>query len=200
MRLKKLGAFLMLSAGYAMAGTILSVSPNPSYSAGVGTATIAVGWTQTVTYSNVSISAVLTDDTPGGPLSGTELTAYLMNAIGPSATSANEVVAPATITGLPASFSNTTLFSGLTLGPGTYYLVLAQANQYISVQYSSGTPVEVDGTVAFPPAFSPYGSPIAPTITFSITGTQGVGAVPEPAAFALAGIGLLAICGIRRYR
>jgi hypothetical protein len=86
---------------------------------------VAVSWTQAASFSNVTIDASLvsTDD---GFRSGT---AYLMSAIGFGTTPASEIVAPADFT---APFGNqfgsvplTVLFSGLDLGPGTYYLVLS---------------------------------------------------------------------------
>lgn len=204
-KLSRICCLLALSAGVSLAATVFSITPSPSYEGGVGLSDIAIGWTQTGTYSGVTISMILADGTPGGPLSGTEATAYLMNAVGPGTTVSNEVTTPDTVSGLSDTFSDVTLFSGLTLPAGTYYLVIDQANEYVTVQYSSGTPVEVDGTgvtdlgetagtpAPFPPDFSPYGSPIAPTIELSITGTPGLSSVPEPAGLALTGLGLLSL-------
>src|SRR5262249_16304858 len=51
-------------------------------------------------------------------------TIYLTNQIGPGTTAANEVAPPVLISGLTSSFVVRTLYSGIALPPGTYYLVL----------------------------------------------------------------------------
>jgi hypothetical protein len=56
---------------------------------------------------------------------------YLMRQVGPGATAANEVVAPVSVSGLSASYTPRTLFSGLTLAPVNYYLVLVSTNSGI---------------------------------------------------------------------
>jgi PEP-CTERM motif len=131
-----------------------------------------------------------------------------MDAIGPGATASNEVEAPVTVSGLIDEFTNVTLFSGLTLGAGTYYLVFARVNDYVTAQYSSGTPIEVDGPgvtdlgetagnpVAFPPAFAPYGDASEPTIEFSVTGTPGIDPVPEPSSAGLMLLGAASLTAI----
>ena len=63
-------------------------------------------------------------DLSAPPIAGAEGTAYLMRQIGVGTTAANEVVAPVSITGLTGVSVTRTLFSGLTLAPGNYYVVL----------------------------------------------------------------------------
>jgi hypothetical protein len=83
------------------------------------------GWTQTQTYTDVSIQVALYSWTPGAIFTGT---AYLTNAIGPGANSS--VSDSATYSGETESTTPEiiTLFSGLTLGPGSYFLTLSSAD------------------------------------------------------------------------
>src|SRR5271157_346356 len=87
-----------------------------------GTVT-AAAFSLSTTYTGVSISAGMADLTSGGPLSGTEGAVYLVNHVGAGTTSANNVASPVTVAGLTATFTSRTLFAGLTLTPGTYYIV-----------------------------------------------------------------------------
>jgi hypothetical protein len=89
---------------------------------------LVTGWSQTVTYTGVTITAPLEDTSLGGPIAGVEGVVYLVNAIGPGTTSANEVAPPVSISGLTNTFTTRTLFSGLTLGPGNHYLVFRSTN------------------------------------------------------------------------
>jgi len=102
------------------ASTIISVSAG---TAGVDeTDTLGyTTWTQSSGYTGVTITAELAD------FSSVEAhgTAYLMTQIGPGTTSADEVTAPAAISTSDFGLSSITLFSGLTLPAGTYYLVIA---------------------------------------------------------------------------
>ena len=85
---------------------------------------VAAGWTQTSSYQNVSIAAELNGG-GGGTITGI---AYLMTELGPSTTTANvlataDFTATSPISGYPPDL--VTLFNGLTIGSGTYYLVIA---------------------------------------------------------------------------
>lgn len=83
---------------------------------------IEEGWGQNQGYSNVTISAPLND--LGG--SFPNFTAYLTKAIGAGTTAAQEI-AHATIAAPNVSTATTTfqtIFSGLTLPPGNYYLTI----------------------------------------------------------------------------
>jgi hypothetical protein len=109
------------------------------------------GWTQPQTYDDVSISVALFSWTPGATF---DITAYLTNGIGPSAPSF--ALATTSFSGETpdSNAQNFLLFSGLTLGPGTYYLILSST----------------DNTAAEPGAlwptecFSNCGSTLAPGI------------------------------------
>jgi hypothetical protein len=78
---------------------------------------LEVSWTASSAYSNVSIAAEVGLDGQSSPIS-----AWLTTAIGPTETAADQIAS--------ASFSPVTgdevdtIFSGLNLAPGTYYLVL----------------------------------------------------------------------------
>jgi hypothetical protein len=126
MKLVKNGVILTCVAAMAGAvsgGTIISVSA-PQGTVGTefdsGSA-LYVGWAQSNGYTNVSIAAYLSsaDAAPVG------YTAYLTNSVGSGATAIANEIASGTFTmaaGVPPTYE--TLFSGLTLGPGEFYLVL----------------------------------------------------------------------------
>ncbi len=76
-------------------------------------------WTQTATYSGLNIAAMLN----GGDATTTG-TFYLMDQVGRGTTTAHELArASFSITGSSFRPELVTIFDGLTLGPGTYYLV-----------------------------------------------------------------------------
>jgi hypothetical protein len=120
---------LLVLCGTAQAANVFNITgPDPF---GFANQIVLVqAWAQGATYSNVSISMPLADLSSGGPIAGVEGTVYLMNLIGPGATPANEVAPPVTISGLTASFTTTSLFSGLTLPPGNYYMVLVSTSTF----------------------------------------------------------------------
>jgi MYXO-CTERM domain-containing protein len=176
-----------------------------------------VTWTQTGSYTGVSIGANL--GTANG-LSTSTGTAYLMDLIGPTATSLNEVTAPFSIsvTGNPSINTMTPLFSGLSLGPGTYYLVInpTSTGQSDSLDWAlTGTPLQTldsgvtqgtdltnSGAVAgFPPASSTTTE--ANSLIFVVNGTMTTSmpptpsGTPEPSSLALAALGFSALAAWR---
>jgi hypothetical protein len=201
-----------------MAGPIW-VESGPGGYVGVGTNYDVFGWSLSSTYTGVSISFPLVDWTVGGPISGTEGIVYLMNQIGTGTTAANEVATPVTVTGLSATVQNITLFSGLTLGPGNYYLVFAQTTSLSMdlgesasgltettgagvtvLGQGGGTPTGLPPT-GFPPDVNvSFNAPESSGNQFSITGDPS-GATPEPttAMMAMAG-GAVLLAGLRRKR
>jgi hypothetical protein len=189
----------------ARGGTIINVSgPQPfGFS---GQTNFVFGWNQTTSYSNVSGSMPLADLTAGGPVGGVEGTIYFVNQIGPGTTAANQIVAPISISGLTGSFVSTPLFSGLTLGPGNYYLVLVPTGTTSGLTMSpqaAAPPVVVvgsgvtdlgagiAGTVnAYPPASIVTLS--APNPLF-VNVTGDAAAIPEPSALSMAALGIAAL-------
>lgn len=168
-----------------------------------------MGWSQSVAYTDVRISAFL-----GDTRSGSTVTAYLTSAIGPGAGSplATSTVSIAQTTGLPTS---TELFSGLTLEPGSYFLTL-----YNFDLTSSTDPKWYRGAaVSFGPGITPNGefyannhgdgtiNPVEPWRStfkdstlydqaFTVTGTV----VPEPSVVALLGLGIAGLLSSLRRR
>jgi hypothetical protein len=147
MRRSSLLAVILFTAAAANAATIFNVTgPSPF---GFANQTVLVtGWSQLATYNNVTITAPLEDNSSGGPIAGTEGVVYLVNHVGPGTTAANEVAPPVSISGLTNAFTTRTLFTGLTLGPGNYYLVFASTNSNplsMSMEGSS-TPTVTVGT------------------------------------------------------
>ena len=147
MRRSSLLTVILFSAVAANAATIFDVT-GPSPFGFANQIVLVTGWSQLATYNGVTITAPLEDNSSGGPIAGVEGVVYLMNQVGPGTTSANEVAPPVSISGLTNTFTTRTLFSGLTLGPGNYYLVFASTNGNplsMSVEGSS-TPTVTTGT------------------------------------------------------
>lgn len=126
------GALVMFSS-YGSGDTIVSVTDSAIpvnraifFLGGEFSNVVATSWTQTASFSDVTIHASLVSIDE----SFRDGTAYLTNAIGPGTTPAAEVAPPENFTAPVASTAFgpvplTVLFSSLNLGPGTYYLVLS---------------------------------------------------------------------------
>ena len=196
-------AFLTTSA-VANAASVLTVAGPPvSF---VNQQVLSMSWGQSVTYSNIAITMPLQDSTLGGPIGGVEGTAYLMNQIGPGTTPANEVVPPAAVSGLPATFAPRTLFSGLTLPAGTYFVVLVSTNTSplsmspagtLSPVVTSGVGVGVGGgAAAVTPAAYPPATTVGPNmpLLITITGDLGIAAPASVPTISTSGIGVLVLC------
>lgn len=200
--------FAAAAASQVWATNVITIGANcvsPVTCLGFGNPTVmAQGWTLATGYQNVTIQAPLADGSLGGPISGTEGTIYLVNQVGAGATAANNVAPPVTISGLTNAFSTRTLWTGLTLGPGTYYVVWVPVNVNIdslspeeAVQGGSNASAATVGSgvtalmslttatavAAFPPATGGLTS-----ATFSgnqmfltVTGDPVGGGVPPPA-------------------
>jgi hypothetical protein len=165
---------------------------------------MAESWTQSVTLTNVQILADLAAD--GGLSTGT---VYLTNALGNGTTSATNQVAinasaPFTA-GDTAAFQ--TLFTGLTLGPGTYYLVVTGTGpgQSDGNFWEAASPVtqvtatgitynglfQSNGTGETQSGYAPsasFFSLSAFTLQFAVDSTS---TVPEPATYILTAGALL---------
>ncbi len=186
-------ATLFASVGFG--GTIFDV---PALSTNGATPALAAeGWSETSTYTNVAISADL--------LAGPGYTAWLMNQIGPGTTAANQVAVNNNFTA-----NGSPVFSGLTLGPGNYYLVIQSpvtgSSGWTVVCAFSATcthSLAPDATfLGVANATSPAAYIPASSFTFrgdaqefvmTVTGTAGV-PTPEPSTVYLfsAGFGFLA--------
>jgi hypothetical protein len=130
----------MMSFVSLRADTIISVTgPHGSTLAlGATNQILVTSWSSTQTYSNVSIAF----ESIFGPFTGT---AYLMTQIGPGTTTAQQV-ASGSYSVLSSSLSLTNLFTGLTLGPGTYFLVVtSETTGGWDTPYTAGPPVVTTG-------------------------------------------------------
>ncbi len=196
--------FLILMLGVPFCSSTTVASRTGNIAVTIGNNPAAVSWTQTGTYTNVDISAMLGGHL-GNPGTGD---LYLMNSIGPGTTVANQLdFITLTLPGATYSTMPTLVFSGLTLGPGTYYLVLNDTNNLGFIGLSS--PVETaDGGVTinadllgmgasdpYPPATTL--APFDREIGFSVTG-NAVTATPEPSSVLLIGSSLAAFAGVLR--
>lgn len=161
---------------------------------------VGVSWTQSATYTDVSISAELT----GFGRTTETGRAFLTNSIGPSTTPANELAFSNFL--FPASESYVTLFNNLTLSPGSYYLSLVGD----SPSWGSGWIVSNSDTIYDAPGISSlsnligYTSPrltFVPASDFYLSGVaahfqvEGVLQTPEPSTAAL-GFSLALVTGL----
>ncbi len=165
------------------------------------------GWSQTSAYSGVSITAEID---PGATLSvGGSGTAYLMTQVGPGTTSAAQIATAPFVCppGRPLSPVLDTLFSGLNLGAGNYYLVLSSSAQLgWEMAPDSITPVTAPGValIAYPSSGSYAGggggASYPPATNFSL-GTYYAAEftvtsdVPEPSTLALLAAGVIGLIG-----
>jgi len=206
--------FLLAASFSAMAGpvTIVSVLGGTFGSEITGAATY-VSWTQTSTYTGVTVQAELFDQVDPDATG----VAYLTNQLGPGTTQlSNGQSTPFNIDITNTSPALVTLFSGLTLGPGTYYLVINPTDSELAWQGYTTSPTvttasgvtlgsnavcfTTDGTPpctlpAYPPAsnFScEFCSKDAGSFLYQVTGTLQSSGVPEPATGGL----MLAALGV----
>ena len=147
MRKTALFFVLLLTAVAAHAATTIYDVTGPSPFGFANQTVLVEGWSQNALYNNVTITAPLEDNSSGGPIGGVEGTVYLTNSIGPGTTVTNLVAPPVTVSGLTNAFTVRTLFTGLTLAPGNYYLTFRSTNSNplsMSMEGSS-TPTQTFG-------------------------------------------------------
>jgi len=193
----------MLAVGgaeLASAGVISSVTGGLGGRAGNQLASVT--WTQTETYTNVEISAIFYS-LPQTLSSGTF---YLTTKLGPGTTVADEIARLQLVNVANAASPQLEgLFGGLTLGPGTYYLTLADdlpGNWLSWIYVNSGeTPLQQTGlgvTQSTPqfgavvdPTYAPGGVVFNGSVSliYSVTGDL---VTPEPATAGLVGAAMLA--------
>ena len=167
---------------------------------------LAASWTQTATHDGVTITADISN--PSDP--NITATAWLTTSIGPSANPA-DVVATTPIT-------SDTLFTGLNLGPGTYYLVVSLEIPNLSNSYwmyddpapaSPTTAADVTlgssyiGSFFDFPSFGPSESFVPFNdlqLVYTVTDTSSFSSVPEPFSCLLLGSGLTCIGAFARLR
>lgn len=173
---------------------------------------LAVGqssWTQSGTYTGVTIQATI--ESCFGPATGT---AYLtMN----GTALANQVAVNNSLSvngGTNGADTTVTLFSGLTLGPGTYYLTISpnpgECNELWQNISGSPTVAVASGVAAATSGGTGAGHTVAPyppqstfsdaaSYLFSVTGTPSGGPTPTPtptpapSTFVLLGIATLLV-------
>jgi hypothetical protein len=191
---------------------------------------IYVSWTQAVPTTNTSIGVIVSGPGaavgPGSPPMGYGVVDFwLTNAVGPSATSDNVITSGNFIAPVIQDINNlntspmTSLFSGLSLNPGKYYLILqslyscawigglSDPSNPLSDALVTTAPGFSEGTIGFVPwesfmgQFSPSADWQADStpgdhLIYSIEGT----AVPLPPTVLLLGSSLLGLVGLRKLR
>lgn len=179
------------------AATIVSVTGPPGFCCDVASNHIpyAFGWSQTGSIGDITIAAEL-------EWSSTTVDAYLTDSIGPSTTVADQLA----FTGF--SFASAepewvVLFSGLDLGPGSYFVTIAGADVGW-VEANPATVTTMGGAsylgeaswypgAAYPPSSFVAGLEPDGTFIFEVVST------PEPVSFGLVALGIAA-CALRQRR
>jgi hypothetical protein len=220
MRLRFVMIAAVLAAATTQAANVFTVTGSNGF--GFAGSVIVEGWSQTVGYTGVTITAPLEDFTPGGPIGTVEGVVYLVNQIGAGTTSANNVAAPISVSGLTGAFVTTTLWTGLTLPPGNYWVVWVPTNlnsgspsmtpEGASTPNFTDTPgvgaaaigsgQTAGSAAAFPPA-TVVSTSTPDNMFITVTGTQSVSTTPAPSALllmltAIAGLGIFFLVRARR--
>jgi hypothetical protein len=197
---------VLLCASGAAADTI--ISDRGIFSTGFQLSTgqfLAAGWTQTGSFDNIVISADVFTANKTPSAAGT---AFISDSLGAGASTLFTQAFTFPLIGS----GPTTLFSGLTLGPGTYFLVLASSDAGADDGWNGTTGTAFTSAVGatsagFFFATNPAsGNPPASSFTsgdlgllFSVTGDPVASAVPEPSTVLALGCGLGALVLARRY-
>lgn len=172
-----------------------------------------ISFTTTSTFTNLSIEAKLSSGNFQDNGAGT---VYLMTSVGTGTTVADEI-ARLSLSNVPYATSSTsfsTLFSGLTLAPDTYYVVAAadagagglgwiEAAFGFTEFAASGVTIGSDMAglstmAAYPPATADLFSR-ALGLMFRVT-ADPVNGIPEPASVALLGLAIATLTASKRRR
>src|SRR5579862_465088 len=148
--LSMLLAFLASNAARAQAPALIEMQPNAPSGAWVGI--VAVGWQQTTSSQNITITVPFYHEPPASPAT---VSAYLTTSIGPGTTVANQVAA-ATVTIFPSAGPSVgyILFSGLNLAAGSYYIVVDTGS--LGIGWSGNN--AGDGVLSAAPGYTYLGS------------------------------------------
>jgi hypothetical protein len=189
------------------AGPLLTVNGGFTVGSFLEAQALASSWTFGSTFTNVAINAVLrTDTTPEN------VTAFLLTGIGAGTTIAQQLAT--TIVAAPSAGSGPTLvsvFSGLTLGPGTYFLVLNANTSGVgdtlwmeslngaTITAAPGVTHNIDNSVtatlnAYVPASNFH--TITANLDYTITGDTT--STPEPTTLLAVASGLIILGLVRR--
>jgi hypothetical protein len=174
---------------------------------------LAIGWTMDREWTNVKIELDLhnagdEDEIHTG-------VALLLNSIGPGTTEAVNEIDDVVVAEGGAAQKTVTLFQGLTLGPGSYYVVYYRVSydfpHWLSVAWDTNMDSETMGVgiVALPTLIEDENAPYRPASTWSslggsfdmihITGTPSEdAAVPEPSTASLLLLGAAAVLPLKR--
>jgi hypothetical protein len=213
-------AFMLLTVAMVIKAdsiTIISVpvglDGGDAVALGGGGGVLGQSWSSSNSYVNVNISAALTRGLccPTDPI--VSVIAYLTSQIGPGTTIADQIAtATVPVPGPGPNATYTTLFSGLTLGPGNYFLTLAAADPTdagtAAWWYDSFARILTDTGVAW---LGKYGtnspdSSYPPATLFSLQTKDGTGLqvtgdppsnVPEPSTFRPFALGLFVLLNLR---
>ncbi|MBV9504937.1 MAG: hypothetical protein JO323_08025 [Acidobacteriia bacterium] len=172
---------------------------------------VTTSWSESQAYTDVTITALVDSFDVGQSLTAT---AYLTTGIGPGTTVADEIAAAEfsvpvdlPVCSMASCGAFVTLFSGLSLGPGDYFLTMGPPTGGGTVGWfpALNPTVIVDaGVIQGPCLAASTAAPFAPAsafgpsglcgpndvMNFTVTGTAAT-PVPEPAAATLIGLGSL---------
>jgi hypothetical protein len=207
---------------------IISVTAPPALSTLIDSSSIvSTSWSESKSYTDVSIAALVDSAIVGGTPTAD---AYLTTQIGPGTTTADEIartrftVPVALPVCSPASCgAMVTLFSGLSLGPGNYFVTMGpdpissgvvgwfpalDPTVVLDTGVSEGNSFIASGVASYPPAsaFEVYTIEISPpfppmivdvAMNLTVTGTAAA-PIPEPATATLMAFGALFLLVSRR--
>jgi len=202
-----LAALAFFPAAKPMFGEVI-VSDTAGGTSGSNSAFLAVSWTQTGTFDDVKIQAPLESDTPNFATG----TAYLSNKLGSGAGNGNVLDTFSISTNNNDPSTLITLFTGLTLGPGTYFLSIQESGSLFWIDAGSavktlasgvtqGSDFNSSGTIGAPPISTSFVDVTTFQPLFEVSGVPVTStATPEPSTIVFLVGGLGSIVFGRRFR